>query len=112
MPAKYDITAYQGDTFTLTFTLEGDTTAQTAAMQVRVTPATGSTTLASPATITITQTYDAPTDLTTIVSTISAATMATLSATTIYAYDFQMTNGSVVTTYLYGSFAVTAEVTR
>jgi hypothetical protein len=112
MPAKYDITAYQGDTFTLTFTLEGDFTSQTPAMQVRVTPATGSTTLASPATITIVDTYDAPTNLTTVVSTISATNMATLSATTVYAYDFQYTNGSVVTTYLYGSFAVTAEVTR
>lgn len=112
MPAKYDITAYQGDTFTLTFTLAGDYTAQTPAMQVRLTPAAATTVLASPTTITIAQSYSGLSALTTVTVSITATNMASLSATTVYAYDLQYTNGAVVTTYLYGSFAVTAEVTR
>ncbi len=106
--AKYDITHYQGDTFILAFYLGGDFTAQTPLMQLRTTPSSATVT----ATPTITMTYDAATDKTFVQATMTAATTAALLPATVYYYDFEFTNAGVVTTYLYGNFSITAEVTR
>lgn len=106
--AKYDITHYQGDTFTLAFYMTGDFTSQTPLMQLRTTPSSASVT----ATPTITMSYSAGTGKTFVEATMSAATTAALLAGTVYYYDFQFNNAGVVTTYLYGNFSITAEVTR
>ena len=110
-PAKYDITAYQGDTFTLQFYIDGDKTGDTLEMQIRTSPSSGSAyiTILNAA---MTKIYSSPEDKTLVIAGISAATMATLSPTTIYAYDFQSNDSGVINTLLYCSFSVTAEVTR
>jgi len=106
--AKYDITHYQGDTFILAFYLTGDYTSQTPLMQLRTSPSTASVA----ATPTITMTYNAGTGKTFVQATMTATTTAALLPSTVYYYDFQFTNAGVVTTYLYGNFSITAEVTR
>lgn len=108
IPAKYDITHYQGDTFTLAFYLTGDYSSQTALMQLRTDPSNASVA----ATPTITVTYNAGTGKSFVEATLDATTTAALAVGTVYYYDFQFTNGAVVTTYLYGNFSITAEVSR
>ena len=110
-PAKYDISTYQGDTFQLTFYIDGDHSGDTLELQIRVTPASSSPFL-TVLDAAMTKIYDVGEDKTLVQCPISAATMATISAFTIYAYDFQSTASGIVTTWLYGSFSVTAEVTR
>ena len=110
-PAKYDISTYQGDTFQLTFYIDGDHTGDTLELQIRVTPATSSA-FVTVLDAAMTKIYDAGEDKTLVQCPISAATMASFAPATIYAYDFQSTASGNVTTWLYGSFSVTAEVTR
>jgi hypothetical protein len=113
MAATYNITAFQGDTFTLQFTIDTDgtpwnLTGYTAAMQVR--PFVESTTtilnLASPAGITLG-------GVTGIVSVnVSAAGMAAAPAGR-HVYDIELTSGGgVKTKVLRGAFIIFPEVTR
>jgi hypothetical protein len=110
-PAKYDITTYQGDTFTLSFYIDGDQTGKTLEMQVRTSPASGSA-FVTVLDAAMTKIYDVTEDKTLVVAAISAATMATFTPSTIYAYDFQSDDSGNIQTWLYGSFSVMAEVTR
>jgi ABC-type transport system involved in Fe-S cluster assembly fused permease/ATPase subunit len=100
--AKYDIMHYQGDTFTLAFYMTGDVTSQTPLMQLRTSPSSAVVS----ATPTITMTYNAGTGKTFVEATMTSV------VTAAYYYDFQFTNAGVVTTYLYGNFTMTAEVSR
>jgi hypothetical protein len=108
LPARYDIVHYQGDTYTLTLSLDGDKTASTPKLEISppndATPDLELTTGSG-----ITATYDAPTDKTTYTIVITATQSTTLGATTNYWYDFQLQSGSVVTTFLAGSFTQMAQ---
>lgn len=106
--AKYDIMHYQGDTFTLAFYMTGDVTSQTPLMQLRTSPSSATVS----ATPTIAMTYNAGTNKTFVEATMTSTVTAALSEGTVYYYDFQFDNAGVVTTYLYGNFTMTAEVSR
>lgn len=110
-PAKYDIHAYQGDTFILAFKLSGGYTGATAALQVRTAPSAASPTisLSSPSSG-ITYSFDGT--KTSFVATFTGATMAALDPDLVYSYDFQLNNAGIITTYFGGNFAVDAETTR
>jgi hypothetical protein len=108
MPANYDITSHQGDTYSLAFSLETDLTAATPRMDL-VTAYGAAATLALTGGSGISSSYTAPN--TTFTVTISAAQSAALVAGTIYLYDFQLTSGGVVTTYLAGTFTQNPQAT-
>ena len=113
-PAKYDIHAYQGDTFILAFKLGGDYSSDTHKLQLRTTPA-GLTAVVSLQTNTgITAAYVSADDKTSFTATIPGASMAALDADVIYSYDFQITNATngYITTYFGGNFSIDAETTR
>ena len=110
-PAKYDIKTYQGDTFTLQFYIDGDRTGETLEMQVRTSPASGSA-FVTVADGSMTKIYDVGENKTLVIAGISAATMGTFSPSIVYAYDFQSDDSGNITTWLYGSFTVIAQVTR
>lgn len=113
MPARYNISVFQGDTFSLQFAIDTDgvplnLTSFTAAMQVR--PFASSTTkildLTSAAGITLGGAAG------TVVVTVSAATMAA-AAVGRHVYDFELTSPSgVKTKILVGAFIIIQEVTR
>jgi hypothetical protein len=106
--AKYDISHYQGDTFILAFYMPGNVSTQTALCQLRELPSSASAFL----TFTVSMTYNAVDDKTLVQASLTAGQTATMAVGSIYYYDFQLTNSGVVTTYLYGNFSVTAEVSR
>jgi hypothetical protein len=110
-PAKYDIKTYQGDTFTLSFYIDGDQTGKTLEFQVRTSPSSGSA-FVTVLDAAMTKIYDVAEDKTLVIAAINATTMATFSPSTIYSYDFQSDDSGNVQTWLYGSFTVMAEVTR
>ena len=110
-PAKYDIKTYQGDTFTLQFYIDGDRTGETLEFQVRTSPGSGSA-FVTVADGSMTKIYDVGENKTLVIAGISAATMGTFSPSTLYAYDFQSDDSGNITTWLYGSFTVIAQVTR
>jgi hypothetical protein len=113
MPATYNISVYQGDTFTLQFTIDTDgvlldLTSYTAAMQVR--PFAASTTkildLTSSSGITLGGVAG------TVAVNVSAATMAA-AAVGRHVYDFELTSPSgIKTKILVGAFIIIQEVTR
>jgi hypothetical protein len=113
MPATYNISVYQGDTFTLQFTIDTDgvpldLTSYTAAMQVR--PFASSTTkildLVSPAGITLGGNTGQ------VSVNVSATTMAA-AAVGRHVYDFELTSpGGIKTKILVGAFIIIQEVTR
>jgi len=113
MAATYNISTYQGDTFTLQFTIDTDGTpwnllGYTAAMQVK--PFATSTTkildLTSSSGITLGGA------LGTVNVTVSAATMKAAPAGR-HVYDFKLTSpGGVTTTLLTGAFIIIQEVTH
>jgi len=112
MAATYNISAYQGDTFTLQFTVDTDgtpwnLTGYTAAMQVK--PFATSTTkildLTSSSGITLGGVAG------TVTVSVSAATMAAATAGR-HVYDLKLTSGGgVTTTLLAGQFIILQEVT-
>lgn len=108
IPATYNIRHYQGDTFQLIFTMNNDLTAQTPLCQLRTDPGSAVVTVA----MTVTSTYSAGTNKTTFTCSLTATQTAALLAGTVYYWDFQLTNGAVVNTYLRGNFVVQAEVSR
>lgn len=112
LPASYDIKLYQGDNASFTFTIDGDYSAYAARLDLRPTPATASVSLALVSPTHITLTYSAITLKTTIAVVFAAASTAALTATTIYAYDFQVVLGLITRTFLYGSVTLLPEVTR
>ena len=110
-PANYNITAYQGATYssTLTYSIGGtavNLTGYTAAMQVRENPSSSAVIgISSGSGITLGGTAG------TIALNIAASTMG--SATPgFYQYDLELTSGSVVTRLLQGRFEIQAEITR
>jgi hypothetical protein len=108
MPANYDITNHQGDTFNLSFQLAGNLTAATPRMDL-VTAFGASPSLSLTGASGITSSYTAPN--TTFTVTVTAAASAGLAAGTIYLYDFQLSVGGVITTYLSGTFTQNPEAT-
>jgi hypothetical protein len=108
LPARYDIIHYQGDTYTLSLVLDNDLTAQTAKFEIdlpnQTTPDLELTNASG-----ITSTFDALTNKTTFVITISSAQSTTLGASSIFWYDFQLSDGVTVTTFLAGSFTQMAQ---
>lgn len=110
IPAKYNITHYQGDTFITAIALEGNLTTTTPKFEIKLPNATSATLeLLSGSGITI-QAYDAASDTTTFAIAISAAQSTTLGYADVYWYDFEILSGSVVTTYLAGSFTQPQQV--
>jgi len=108
LPATYNIRHYQGDTFSLIFTMETDLTAQTPLIQLRTDPSAVSATVA----MTVASSYSAGTNKTTFTCSLTATQTAALTAGTVYYYDFQLLNGAIVNTYIRGNFVVQAEVSR
>lgn len=108
IPATYNITHYQGDTFSFVFAIDGDLSSQTPLLQLRTSTDAVSPTVAA----TISSSYNGVTLKTTFTCTLTATQTAALTAGTVYYYDFQLTSGSVVTTYIRGNFNVVAEVSR
>lgn len=111
-PGTYNITAYQGATYTLTLTWTvNDTpvnlTGYTAAMQVRQSPSATSTifSLSNGSGITLGGSAG------TIAIAISATDMANTLAGK-YVYDLELNSGSEITRLVQGTFTVQAEVTR
>lgn len=114
MPAKYNITLRQGDTYTETFTFSSVLlTSYTGLMQIRdqggaVKVTCDST--ASPATMTI-----AVGSTDSVVSPLITATQTAALSPGVYYYDLQLTSpapSSIVTTYLEGTVTVEADVTE
>lgn len=110
MAAKYDIKLYQGDSYSLTFTLDGNYTSYTHTFKVAL-GFTGSNTL----TLTnafgdgITSTWDGTNTICTI--SLTPAQTAALFDTSVYAYDYQISTGSTYAlTLLYGSLTMTGEM--
>jgi hypothetical protein len=109
MAATLNLDIYQGDTFTLSFTVAGDYTAHVMRMDI------ASTFAAAPA-IALTEAsgisavYSAPN--TTVTITIQPVDTADLVSSTTYVYDFQVEIGGVVNTWFAGTVGVTAEVTN
>ena len=112
LPASYDLKIYQGDNASFTFTIDGDYSAYTARMDLRTTPSAATVALALTSPTHISITYSGVTLKTTFSVVISAVSSAALTATTIYAYDFQVVLGTVTRTFLYGSVTLLPEVTR
>lgn len=108
MPANYDITHHQGDTLNLSFLLAGNLTAATPKMDL-VTAFGASPTLSLTGASGIVSSYTSPN--TTFTITITAAQSSGLVAGTIYLYDFQLSVGGVITTYLSGTFTQNPEAT-
>ena len=109
MPATYNIVNYQGDTYTVVVSLEGDwTTGSTPKLEIKV-PNAGSPSLElfSGTGITI-GAYSGGFTAFTVV--ITSAQSNTLGSSTVYWYDFEVTVGSITTTYISGSFVQTAQV--
>ena len=111
MPANYDIKVYQGDSYTLSFTMNGDYTSQTFSMGVAASLTAAPTLSLSEGAGGIGKAYSGVTGLTTITVSITSAQTASLSSSTIYSYDLQMAVGTNVTTLLFGSFTLTEQVT-
>lgn len=110
MPANYDIKVYQGDSFTLTFTLNGDYSAKTFSMGVAAS-LTAAPTLSLSEGSGIGKSYSGVTGLTTVIVNITSTQTANLVSSTIYSYDLQMAQGTDITTLLVGSFTLTEQVT-
>jgi hypothetical protein len=108
IPATYNIKHYQGDTFSLVFAMDGNLTAQTPLLQLRTDPSSGTVVVAA----SISSSYSGTTLKTTFTCTLTATQTAALTAGTVYYYDFQLTSGATVTTYIRGNFGVIAEVSR
>ena len=111
MPANYDIKVYQGDTYTFSFTMNGDFTGRTFSMGIAPSLTSVPTISLSEGAGGIGKTYSGVTGLTTITVSITATQTGSLSSSTIYSYDLQMTLGAEVTTLLVGSFTLTEQVT-
>ena len=109
MPANYDITNYQGDTYSLSFSLATDLTAATPRMDLVTAYGAAATLPLTGSGGGITSSYTAPD--TTFTVTITATQSAALVAGTIYLYDFQLTASGVVTTYLTGTFTQNPQAT-
>lgn len=108
IPATYNIKHYKGDTFQLIFTMDSDLTAQTPLIQLRTDPGSGTVT----DTMSISTSYSGVTGKTTFTCSLTSTQTSALTAGFVYYWDFQLTNGSIVTTYLRGNFIVMAEVSR
>lgn len=108
----YNFEMYQGDTYNLIFTMTGDQTAKTAKLQLRSTIGASTPTISLITGSGITMTYDSVTGLTTVICTFTATQTGALSPTTIYFYDFELTQGATVKTYFQGNINVTAEKSK
>ena len=110
-PANYNITAYQGATYssTLTWAIGGtavNLTGYTAAMQVKENPgSTAIISISSGSGIALGGTAG------TIDLNIGATTMGSVTPG-FYAYDLELTLGSVVTRLLQGKFEIQPEITK
>jgi len=109
MPANYDITNHQGDTYILAFTLATNLTTATPKMELVTVFGAAPTLTLTGAGGGITSSYLAPD--TTFTVTITATQSSNLLASTIYLYDFQLTQSGIVTTYLAGTFTQNPEAT-
>ena len=110
MAAERDIEIYQGDTYVHQLSLKDSANAvinissRTYSGQIRK--------RRSSSTITATFATEITDGANGVVAFSLAANITSNIASGSYVYDFQETNGSVVTTILTGNVAVTAEVTR
>jgi hypothetical protein len=109
MAATLNLDIYQGDTFTLSFTVAGDYTAHAMRMDIASTFSAASI-IALNETAGISAVYSAPN--TTVTITIQPVDTADLSPSTTYVYDFQTILSGVVQTWFAGTIGVTAEVTN
>ena len=109
MPATYNLNMYQGDTYTLTLTIGGDYSSHTHALVMATNFSAGSTLTLNTASG-ITDSYDATTELTTVVITATATQTAALSDSGDWIYDYSVTSGAVVTTLMTGLVVLTPQV--
>lgn len=108
----YNFEIYQGDTYKLIFTITGDFTAKQPKLQLRTPIGATTATLTLDGVSGITMLYDAGNDWTLFECTFTATQTAALVATSIYFYDFEITDGSVVKTYFQGQISLTAQKTK
>lgn len=111
IPAKYDITHYQGDNYDLIVKIPVDLA--TAAIKFEIkTPNAASATLELTLGSGISKdTFDAGTGTTTVYVSISSAQSTTL-GTTVYFYDFETTLSGQKITWFGGRFAQMSQVSE
>lgn len=119
IPASYDLTVYQGDTFSKTFRIRQlnadltlgaylNLTGYVGAAQVRTSPSANSVLATFTVTLEDQTSYTGGVTIS-LTSTITAG----LAVTTSCVWDLQLTSpAGKVTTYVAGTFSVVAEVTR
>lgn len=104
LPAKYDITHWQGDTYSVVLTLTGDYTAHTHKFEIKsILSGTPILELTTGGSGIVLGAY--ANGVTPVTITITATQSAAIVDTTIYNYDYQVQTGVVVTTLLTGTFA-------
>lgn len=106
IPARYDIYHKQGDTYSVTLTVEGDKTASAPKFEITL---AGSSVLELTQGSGITELYNGIDDVTVYGVTITAAQSAALLSTSIYNYDFQLSDAGIITTYLSGLLTLQGE---
>lgn len=111
IPAKYDITHYEGDTYDLTVIIPLDLTLATVKFELKV-PGAGAASLelyeGSGVGV---DTYNATTQTTTVYIQITSGQSNTLGPSTFF-YDLETTISGQVITWLSGTFSQIAQVTE
>lgn len=110
IPARYDITHYQGDTYDLIVKIPIDLTTANVKFELKLSGA-GAATLELYEGFGITvDTFDAIAGTNTVYIQITGAQSTTL-GTNVYFYDLETTMGGQITTWLTGTYAQMAQVT-
>lgn len=113
MAATYNIQLYQGDNYVLNFTVDQDYSTASG-WDHKLTLATAleaplpTLVLSSPTEITAT--YDGT--VTSVVATFSSAATTALDAETIYVWDYQVENGTTVSTLMAGTVSLIPQVSE
>jgi len=109
LPARYDITHYQGDTFSIVVALDGNFLASTFKFELKIPNAVSpALELTNGSGITIGG-YNPTTGKTPITITITPV-QSTALGSSIYWYDLEDNTGGVIKTYLAGTFAQVEQI--
>jgi len=111
IPAKYDITHYQGDNYDLIVKIPLDLTSAAIKFEIKTPNATTATLELTLGSGISKDAYNAGAGTTTVYVSISAAQSTTL-GTTVYFYDLETTLSGQKTTWFGGRFAQMAQVSE